>query len=163
MFSYKKTKYILYPILAIIGLLLLNSCKTATERIPVPTMPEEKILITCEELSKNFDEKIDSITKPLCDKWVVEKNPIWVGGTLVDVSKIYDRSFDRYVHRLTFQGLKTKEDIIINTYQTDTIPYKVGKFYKFDLANNCPLISSAASSGNFFDPDLNALEPVECN
>ena len=115
---------------------------------------------TCEGLAKDFDAKIDSIDAAECDRWAEEGNPpIWVGGTLLDISKT--STPDRNEFTLTFQGLARQDTIIIGTAEED-MPYQIGTFYKFDLGRECMLLYSMASSGMFSDPSLDALQPVDC-
>ena len=114
----------------------------------------------CEELAKNFDAKKDSIGPEACNAWSESREPIWVGGKLINVSKMYQPGYERNEFTLTFQGFETQGNIYIGT-TNEGIPYEIGKFYKFDLGNKCKLLYSAASSGAFSDPDLDALEHLE--
>jgi hypothetical protein len=115
----------------------------------------------CKELSSNFDAKINSINPEECDKWDFGKNPIWVGGTLKNMSTTYDSWHNHGVHSLTFVGIKKEGIMRINTNISE-IPYQIGKYYKFDLGKECVLFYSMASSGSFYDPNLTALEHMEC-
>ncbi len=111
----------------------------------------------CDELSKNFDDKIENIMTE-CLEW--DEKHIWVGGTLTDISKNYNSAYKRYEYTLTFKGYEKKGKIIIGT--SKAIPYKINQFYKFDLGNVCKLIYSSASSGMFYDPNLDALQFIDC-
>lgn len=139
--------------LLVIGVIFTSGCTSAKTN-------------TCDDLAKNFDAKINSIGVAVCDvynKLPAEggQKPIWVGGTLIDISKTYNSAADRNEFHLTFQGATKQGTISIGT-KSDSIPYSINQFYKFDLGHICELIYSMQSSGMFSDPDLNALEPLTC-
>lgn len=120
---------------------------------------------SCKKLSRDFDTKIDTDNGE-CDKWDIDKKPIWVGGKLVSISqmsKASENPYGRNEFSLTFKGDQKQGNIYINT-KNEIIPYEVNKFYKFDLGNKCKLRRSMASSGGFSDPTLDALEELKkCN
>ena len=119
---------------------------------------------SCNKLSKNFDLIIDSSNFVECDGWNVNnQNPIWVGGKLINISKIYVDSYKRNEFTLAFQGYKKQGNLYIGT-KNEIIPYEIGKFYKFDLGNRCKIVRSMASSRMFSDPDLKELKELkQCN
>mgnify|MGYP001576587063 CR=1 FL=1 len=84
-----------------------------------------------------------------------------VSGTLTKVTRTYEEVHQRYSYRLDFKGTAKTGSIFITTAQ-DAIPYKIGTLYTYDPSNVCALQFSAASSGNFFDPELNALQEISC-
>ena len=131
-------------IVVILATVLISGCTQQTQP-------------TCESLAKNFDAKIDSISITTCDKWADGSKPIWMGGTLISISKIYNSAYERNEFTLTFQGFENQGKIYISA-KNNELPYEIGKFYKFDLGNKCKLFQSMASSGMFSDPNLNVLE-----
>ena len=112
----------------------------------------------CDVLAKNFDEKINHVDAQLC--WGSPEEE-WIGGTLVNVSKNH-HPLGFYTYKLYFIGKEKGEYISIQTNKKD-FPYEVGKFYKFDINKKCDLLFSAAMSGQFPDPYLNELEPLDCD
>lgn len=130
-------------------IILINGC----------TQKQTKVL-SCDELVKNFDAKIDSISPTLCNE-LKENQEIWVGGKLIDISKIYNSAYERNEFTLIFQGFEKQGKIIISSKE-ENIPYKIGQFYKFDLVRKCTLMYSASSSGIFSDQNLDALQSINC-
>ena len=155
--------YLIIGIIAIFGILVISGCVQQTKTSDTTVIPDTQV-DTCEELTNNFGVKIDSIGAAECDKWATEGNkPIWVGGKLIDISKTDSAAYERNEFTLTFQSSQKQGKIYIGT-KSESIPYEIGKFYKFDLGNKCKLIYSMASSGMFSDPNLDALEHLqECN
>jgi len=152
----------LVAILSLVGLLINAHTQTiGNSTIPKSFNDQRNI---CEDLTLNFDAKIDSLDYDGCNRWSREgKKPIWVGARLINITRIYNEAYERYEFKLTFKGYKKQGDIYIGT-KNESIPYEVGKFYKFDLSRECWLIYSMASSGMFSDPELNALEHLkECD
>ena len=132
---------------------------------PDTTSITDNQINTCEGLVNNFDVQIDSNRHTECDKWVMEKKPkpILVGGKLIEISKTDGEAYERNEFMLTFKGFQKQGKIYIGT-KNESVPYEIGKFYKFDLGNECKLIYSMASSGMFSDPNLDALEHLpECD
>ena len=74
--------------------------------------------------------------------------PLWVGGTLKNIESVYSSVYNRYENKLEFQGNNKKRTIWINL-QTNTFPYQIGKFYKFNLRGECFYRDSNTSRGSF--------------
>jgi len=152
-----KIKYMLIGII-IIGLIISVICfYDPILNIDRPTSN----INDCNKLKSNFDNQVftDIIS---CDN----TSPIWVGGTLTNITTINDTWYYRNTFTLTFSGQMTQKSIQTNDSinKQGSVPYKIGQFYKFDLKGFCPLRYSAASSGMFHDPDMNAFIAVpECN
>lgn len=152
----KQTQYIFFGVIIIAvliaGILIGSSFQKRIQSFD---------LNTCEGLAKNLDREIDTIK----DKCIVanKKPVILVGGELINVSTSYHEyeAVEKYTHKLFIRGATGYYDLYINS-ESETVPYKVGYFYKFDLGRICTLIFSAHSSGMFYDPDLNALQPMTC-
>ena len=143
-------------ILLVIGILLITGCAVEQKK------PENIAkTLTCEDLSKNLDNFPRESN--FCAKRLDADNhqPIWVGGTLKKVSeRPYNEAYSKEFI-LTFQGYEKQRSIYIHTNQ-NVNPYKVGQFYKFDLENECKSMLSMASSGSFYDSELNELKPLDC-
>lgn len=129
-------------LILILALILLNGCV------------QENI---SQKLATNFDENINKLD---CDKWNNGENPLYMGGRLISIEKVRNTGYERNEFILTFQGKEKQESIVIGTKE-ENIPYTTGKFYKFDLGRKCRLMLSMASSGLFYDPELNALEEIK--
>lgn len=116
----------------------------------------------CAQLKENLD-----ITAyfGLGDFNCAEKDafPIWVGGILRNITKSSATGYNRDEYRMTFEGVKKSRTIAVSIFYSNSkeLPYEIGKFYSFDLRKHCTLMTSSASSGMFYDPDLNALEHLE--
>ena len=89
-----------------------------------------------------------------------------VGGELIDISEEAYSSMSSIamggpnVKYLKFKGYKKEGLIHLNfRYPNATLPYEVGKFYKFDTSD---IRLSGAHSGEFIDPELNKLEEIDC-
>jgi len=144
-------------ILILVGVLVIGGCNN--QEIEYNNQPID--INNCEYLTKNFDNKIDIILSE-CENWeYTGKNPIWVGGDLISVSRVYNSAYGRYEHTLTFQGYEKQGGFYINS-QSEKIPYQINQFYRFDLSGVCGGRFSAASSGAFYDSDFTALEPISC-
>lgn len=142
----KKRYFIILVIIAIVLIFVVLSTKVNT----------------CEELSMALDSE-KQIDPARCDQYFAEnQKPILVGGKLIDTSKLSTPWYgeNRSEFTLTFKGFKKERRLRIATGE-EAVPYEIGKFYRFDLGRECPLIHSMASSGNFLDSDLNALEHLE--
>lgn len=139
----------------VFGLLMLSSCSH-------PEMSDEVGNDECTQLKESFDEHVGTFDMQKCKEYKGQK--LMVGGTLKNIKTTYDEAYNRYKHTLEFQGRNRSESIVVNTFETDTIPYTEGIFYEFDLTGNCPLLDSSASSGAFSDPDLDAFKKLNsCN
>jgi hypothetical protein len=122
-------------------------------------MTQQPNVSECDTLAKNFDSNnVNQFSVPECQR---SNASVWVGGTLVNIARVQSDFPKRYEYRLLFKGDRKYGTITIGN-ANDTIPYQAGKFYKFDLRNKCVLILSAESSGMFYDPNLNALTPMDC-
>jgi hypothetical protein len=157
----KQTLYRIICIIAILALIIISGCaqQTKTSAGPATTKPG-----ICEALTDDFDAYIGQVDTTVCDRWETEgKEPNLVGGKIVNISKVYNEAYTRNEFTLTIKGSSKLGQIYIGT-QGSSIPYEVGRFYRFDLTNLCPLMRSAASSGMFYDPSLDALEHMhECD
>ena len=118
--------------------------------------------LSCKYLLNNLDKYNDFPTLGSdCQNYQLDQNPIWVGGELLNISVVNDTSYNRNEFTMVFQGEKNLTYIYVGAVN-ETLPYLVGNFYRFDISRKCYLIHSAASSGNFYDPDLNAFYKMEC-
>lgn len=114
----------------------------------------------CNQLSTNLDSH-RSFSPRVCSDWETnDYEPIEVGGLLINIDKSYEEDNERYAFVLTFQGILSHRDIRI-TSKNDTLPYEIEKYYRFDLGNECFLMDSTTSSGNFADPELTSLKRME--
>ena len=123
----------------------------------------------CDKLTKEFDKQakivngnigLEECTTYDPDTGIVDTvKGITVGATLLDIKSRY---INAYYHTLTLKGDKKQGTISIKSSQP-TIPYQIGKFYKFDLGRVCSNYFSAGSGGRFLDPSLNALQAIECD
>lgn len=153
--------YLVVGIFALFSVLVVGGYFFSNKKINIIDLEN---INSCNKLSKNFDLMIDSTNLVECDGYnASNQNPIWVGGKLINISKIYVDSYKKNEFTLTFQGFKKQGNIYIGT-KGEIIPYEVGKFYKFDLTNKCKLNRSMASSGMFSDPNLSELGGLkQCN
>jgi len=138
-------------ILMLVGILVISGCSTQE----IKNYDQPMNINNCEDISKNFDEKINNIFIG-CEQWDSDREPLWVGGTLIEINSNYDEV------RLNFEGFEKQGEIYIKNYGNKTIPYEINQFYRFDLNNVCGGRFSAASSGAFYDPDFTALEIISC-
>jgi hypothetical protein len=145
----------------LIGILFMMGCsKQMLETTTTTTLAP--VTNTCEQLAINFDKNIAVADVGACNQWQAEgSKPIMVGGTLINISKIYSESYQRNEFTLTFKGSEKTGNIYIGT-KLDTVPYHVGNFYEFDIMQKCRLIMSAASSGMYYDPNLSSLQELDC-
>jgi len=114
---------------------------------------------SCQELEEELDKVIiDSNNPP--GRFIIIGYEGVVGGTLTGIdSPGFDKYSGFYEHFLTFKG-KTKEGELLLITKTDQkLPYNIGEFYKFDLANRRKY---GYLSGSFIDNNLNKLIPVIC-
>ncbi len=84
-------------------------------------------------LSERFDTFATSNITTLC-----ESNNLWVGGTLTYIK--YDGFNDTmktYDYELGFRGRQRAKTIMLSTFSPGNIPYKVNKFYAFDVRGMC--------------------------
>ena len=150
---------ILLTSLLVLIVFMLGACTYSG--VPVEDDPDEDI-DECTSLENSFDQHIDTMDMQKCKEY--ENKELMVGATLTSIETIYNEGHDRHEHTLVFEGSEKEGSITIHTFENETIPYKEGVFYTFDLTGNCPLMNSAASSGAFNDPELDALEALEeCN
>ena len=120
-----------------------------------------KNINNCIYLAERFDKNIDS---PFANCGNISKSPFYVGGTLINISMTKGTGgYDHYV--LILKGKEATSSIILsNTGNANNLSliYQIGNFYRFDLNGFCYLMTSAASSGAFYDPEFNAFESMSC-
>jgi len=156
-------------LIAILSILFIGGCTYRSEISNTPLISDAQVIsdtlvADCEELNNNLNVKMDLIGVSKCMEWASEGKSIWVGGKLINISRVNNPAYDRNEFGLTFQGPQKREGISIGVKVGQSLPYEVGKFYRFNLRNTCALLQSMASSGMFYDPNLNNLEHLsECD
>jgi hypothetical protein len=84
----------------------------------------------------------------------------YIGGTLRNITSTgYDSWINFYTYTLTFAGYERERPIYLITKSNSSIPYEIGKFYKFDPAN---IRGDGELAGSFIDDNLNLMIPVSC-
>ena len=154
-------KTLVFAIIFALGLAFIAGCTQVQTPPSTNNISGQTKLSECDELAQNFDAKIElDMFQTYCKEGDIK--PVQVGGTLISIQNgSYSASYDRYEYTLTFQGATKQGSIIIGS-KNSSLPYQINQFYKFDLTRKCELMYSAASSGMFADPDLNALDPMNC-
>lgn len=109
----------------------------------------------CYELAVRFDTLYYDINE------TYEPESLIVGGWLISIADYGGGPPDYYAFGLTFVGKNTSRELFLAS-NNDKIPYKTGKFYKFDLYYQWKNTYSSALSGVFSDPDLDRLIEVDC-
>ena len=108
--------------------------------------------------SQNLDENRINVDAAECQNWLGTRQSIMVGGTLIDKEDCqYVDTYKHYECDLTFEGYD-KQGKLLLTSSTDSLPYQIGQFYRFDLGGYCERIFSMAFSGSFGGD----LEPLNC-
>ena len=157
--TYTIKRTVLLTALLLITVLSLSACSYSG--LPVEE-DHGGVSDECATLEDNFDNHIETMDMQKCKEY--KDKELMVGGTLKTIETTFNKGYGRYEHTFIFEGAERTGSLRIHTFDNKTIPYKIGIFYVFDLTGNCPLMNSAASSGAFHDPDLDALEALEkCN
>lgn len=137
-------------VLLILTFILLSGCSDQKERT------------YCDRFKESFDENIDGPYAGQCENWHNGDNPIWVGGTLIDIEQ-HDVSTKKWIYELYFIGDKKKGIIYIETNIT-MLPYSLNRFYIFDLGNKCPYLNSGGSKGNLYlDEAMKEFAEINCS
>jgi hypothetical protein len=143
--------YWIVRIIAVFGILIISGCVKQTET------PDSQ-LTSCDELAKKLDSTIIDTNNPP-GRYIISEFEGIVGGTLMDIKyNGLDRGYNSYL--LTFQGISSEGELYLITLSNETLPYKTGQFYKFDLADINKY--SAALSGSFIDNNLDKFVPITC-
>jgi len=139
-----------------VGLILFFNLDWNSEKIIVEDKSE------CILLMEAFDEKINYFDAVDCNKVeLFEIDNVFVGGVLLNVTTIYDKVLKRYEHGLNFFGGE-KEGWIFILSERETIPYEIGKFYKFDLIRKCDFLDSSTDIGFYNDAGFKELKEMNC-
>ncbi len=137
-------------VLAILVIIFLSGCTTEIQNNDVQTN-------TCEGLTDKLDKAIVDTNNPP-GRFIIDGFEGIVGGTLTNVKDSgLDRGYNSYI--LTFKGSNSEGDLYLITSSNSGLPYKIGRFYRFDLANKS---KSAALSGGFIDNNLDKLISIDC-
>ncbi len=139
-----------YLVLAVLAIIFLSGCTTETKNNNIQTN-------TCKELTDRLDKEIVDTNNPP-GRFIIEGFEGIVGGTLTNIKNNgLDRGYNSYI--LTFKGSNSEGELYLITSSKSGLPYKIGQFYKFDLANKS---KTAALNGGFIDNNLDKLTPVDC-
>lgn len=112
----------------------------------------------CVNLAKALDSVIVDSNNP-SGRFIISGFSGVVGGTLVSVDYLdLDRGLSSY--ELVFRGLGKSGSLYLVSSNNGSIPYVVGSFYSFDLANKNRY--SSALSGSFIDHDFDKLTEINC-
>lgn len=154
-----KYKYNYILGLVILSMFFIVGCTQSTD------LPSAKKTTTtqtdiCEELAQKLDEKIIDTNNPP-GRFIINGFDGVVGGKLVKISEPFyyvpsDEENKKVTYNMTLKGINKEGDLFLRTSSGSTLPYEVGKFYKFDLKNRNQY--SSQLSGVFMDPNLDALE-----
>ncbi len=109
----------------------------------------------CEELTKRLDSSTNH--------GLIQGFEGIIGGTIIKISEPYyyipqDEEQGKTTYTLTFNGINEQGKLYLRIYGND-LKYKLGQFYKFDLANKNK--HSMQLSGAFIDIEMNALTRLE--
>ena len=140
-------------LLTIFNLVLLAAC------VSKEPMQQYQVNI-CDELANKLDSVIEDTNNPLGNFRITGWEGI-VGGTLTNIeNKGFSDYSGYYEYDLTFKGKGKKGKLYLITKTYQELPYQIGQFYKFDLANRNKY--SAALSGSFIDNNADKLTSVSC-
>jgi len=120
---------------------------------------------SCSELAKKLDAVIFDTQNPP-GRFTVQERDGWgfVGGTLTGIENLgVDQSRGYYNYVLKFKGLEKEGELFLITKNSASFPYKIGKFYSFNLQKLTDIKYSAALGGSFTDGGFNELRLVDCN
>jgi hypothetical protein len=98
----------------------------------------------CDILQQNFDDYIERSALPivdsnsLCHGLYVSSDfsklpPKWAVGKLINLSTEFEYS-------LTFEGVDKTGAVVIPLDKNEISEYEIGKYYKIDMNNICPLL-----------------------
>ena len=133
----------------LIGFLVFSGCAPQT-------VPEVDV---CDRLQEKFDKHVGTMDRQKCQEY--DNRSLMVGGVLHSITTTYEDDYYRYTHKMLFNGSETQKTITIHTKNKANLPYEEGTYYEFDLRGNCYLLDSSASSGAYFDPELDAFKPKQ--
>lgn len=116
-----------------------------------------------DKLDNYIEGEIISVSSSECDEWIENKEPMMVGGTLIDITEYpgYD-SESMKGYELIFRGINKEGKLYLTTFESNSLNHQIGEFYRFDVRKYCKSIYSAVLSGSYSDSNLEELKFMSC-
>ncbi len=117
---------------------------------------------SCNQLEQNLDNNIYNANDAE-DFRIGWDHELIVGGILINsTNQNSEEGSKRYNYELEIKGKKKQGTLFLSTTKNNTIPYKIGNFYKFNLKQLKDHEKSPVTSGVFLDDELDQLTLMTC-